>query len=108
GGVTHDRRQKRIALSVGQHDRDAAPDGGDQRTGRAEIDADGKLALVRRRLRIGFGNLQQRHQTSTSLNMPSISAASLTMNLSSRTSVRASSHAASTSINAASSPSKRA
>jgi NAD-specific glutamate dehydrogenase len=58
-GIAHDRRHQRTPLSVRQHLRNAIAHRGDERVGRAEVDAD--LALGRGRRCIRLGDLEQRH-----------------------------------------------
>ena len=54
-------RRKRTPLVVGQYDREPVPHGGDERVGRAEIDADRALVRMWRRRLVGLGDLEQRH-----------------------------------------------
>jgi len=58
GGVMHHGRQEAAAFMIGQHHGRAAFDGGDQRIGRAQINADRQPVLVRFGKHAGFGNLQ--------------------------------------------------
>ena len=66
GQVVHDRGQQRPSARIGEHGRNAAAHGGDQRVGRAQVDADREPLLVRRGRSARFGNLQQCHYSSAS------------------------------------------
>ncbi len=71
--VADDRRHQRAPFGVRQHDRQAIADGGDERIGRAEVDADRAFALMRRRRLARFRNLEERHQDSTAASIASMS-----------------------------------
>ena len=79
------RRHQRPALVVGQHDGEAVAHGRDERIGRAEVDADCALARVRQRRLARFGDLEQRHPSSSTACSASRSSASFARKRSSRT-----------------------
>jgi len=93
--VAHDRRHQRAPVLVGQHHCKAAPHRRHKRVGGAEVDADRTPARVRNRRFAGLGDLEKRHQSSSSPCMASRSSSSLDRNLSSRTGINAASYACS-------------
>ena len=64
--ITHDGRQERPALRIGQHGGDATSHCSDERVGGAEVDAHRKAPLVRLGRLAGLGDLQQRHYSMAS------------------------------------------
>ena len=73
GQVAHDRGQHCPAVGIVEADTDAVADGGDQRIGGSEVDADRQPMLVRFGRHAGFGKLQQCHQDSSAARASSIS-----------------------------------
>ena len=59
--VADDRGQGGTPVHIGQTDRAAAADGGNQAVGRTQVDADGEAVLMRSGGHAGFGNLQKSH-----------------------------------------------
>ena len=59
--VADDGGQGGTSVYIGQANRAAAADGGNQAVGRTQVDADGEAVLMRSGGHAGFGNLQKSH-----------------------------------------------